>query len=79
MFSPPKTTIIKACENNQFTTWSGLTSDETKKNLSDHALATDKCHMKRQHQGLKYTKYKVKKALVTVERNRYINPLTEQE
>ena len=56
LFSPPNTTLIKACEDNQFTTWPGLTADAVKNNYPGHSPVTDKGHMKYQRQGLRSTK-----------------------
>jgi hypothetical protein len=52
LFSPPKRTLIKAIQNNQFTTWPGLTANAVQQYLPDSSPATDKGHMKRQKQGI---------------------------
>ena len=51
-FSPPKATLLKSVNNNQFVTWPGLTVKAVKKYLPELSPATDKCHMKRQKQGI---------------------------
>ena len=55
LFSPTKKTLVKAIENNQLTTWPGLTAEAVRKHLPDSAPAADKGHMKRQHKGIRYT------------------------
>ena len=50
-----------------------------KKHLLDHAPSTDKGKMKRQLQGLRSTKEKVKEALETVKMDRDIHPPMERE
>ena len=55
LFSPTKKTLVKAIENNQLTTWPGLTSDAVRKHLPDSSPATDKGHMKRQRKGIRST------------------------
>jgi hypothetical protein len=42
LFSPPKRTLIKAIQNNQFTTWPGLTAKAVQQYLPDSLPATDK-------------------------------------
>jgi len=55
LFSPTKSTLIRAIEQNHFPTWPGLTADAVKKYLPDTLPATDKGHMKRQRQGIRST------------------------
>ena len=78
LFRPPKTALIKACENNQFPTWPGLTANAVKNHFTDHAPSTDKGHMKRQRQGFQSLKEKLKEALYTVEMDIDINPVTSK-
>ena len=52
LFSQTKKTVVKAIENNQLTTWPGLTVDAVRKHLPDYAPATDKSHIKRQRKGV---------------------------
>jgi hypothetical protein len=67
LLSPPKTTLLKAVENNQLPTWPGLTTAAIKKYLPETSPATDKGHMKRQRKGLRSTKEKVQEALNIIE------------
>ena len=55
LFSPTKKTLVKAIENNQLTTWPGLSSYAVRKHLPDSSPATDKGHMKRQRKGIRST------------------------
>ena len=55
LFSSIKKTLVKSIENNQFTTWTGLTSDAMRKHLPDLSPKTDKGHMKRQRKGIRVT------------------------
>ena len=52
LFSPTKKTLVKEIENNQLTTWPGLTSYAVRKHLPESSPATDKYHMKRQCKGI---------------------------
>ena len=87
LFSPTKKTLVKAIENNQLTTWPGLTADAVRKHLPDLALATDKGHMKRHQKDLRSTtnipptqkKERIKDALEKIELERDINPPQENE
>mgnify|MGYP003325311313 CR=1 FL=1 len=79
LFSPPKRTLTKACENNQLATWPGLTAKAVKEHLPESSPATDKGHMKRQRQGLRTTKEKIKDKLDDLETDRDINPPQENE
>ena len=74
LFSPPKTTLLKAVENNQLPTWPGFTAEAIKKYLPESSPATDKGHMKRQRQGIRSTKEKVQTALETFEYEQDMNP-----
>ena len=47
LFYPPKQTLIKDIQNNQLTTWPGLTTTVVDKYLPDSSPATDKVYMKR--------------------------------
>ena len=47
LFSPTKKALVKSIENNQLTTWPGLTSDAVRKHPPDSSPATDKGHMKK--------------------------------
>ena len=48
LFSPPKQTLLKALESNQFPTWPGFMAAAVRKHLRESSPATDKGHMKRQ-------------------------------
>ena len=78
-FSPPKATLLKSVNNNQFVTWPGLTVKAVKIYLPDFSPATDKGHMKQQKQGIRSTKEKIMMALSTIETARDINPPIEKE
>ena len=67
LFWPPKKTLLKSIANNQFTTWPGLTYVAAQKYIPETAPATDKCHMKRKQQGIRYSKEKVKTELYLIE------------
>jgi hypothetical protein len=77
LFSPPKRTLIKAINNNQFSTWPGLTANAVQRYLPDSSPATDKGHMKRQKQGIRSTKTKLQAALNDIETARDMNPPRE--
>ena len=79
LFSPPKSTLIKALDNNQFPTWPGFTSAAVKKYLPESSPATDKGHMKRHKQGIRSTKPKLQANLERIETERDINPPRVQE
>jgi hypothetical protein len=80
LLSPPKKTLLKALENNQFTSWPGFTLTAVKKYLPESSPATDKGHMKRHKQGLWSTKLKgVQHELDMIEYNRDMNPPVEHE
>ena len=55
LFSPPKTTLVHALEQNYFPTWPGFTATAVKRYLPEAAPATDKGHMRRQRKGLQST------------------------
>jgi hypothetical protein len=78
LFSPPKRTLIKAIDNNQFTTWPGLTAKAVQQYLPDSSPATDKGHMKRQKQGIRSTKMKLHDKLEKIETARDMNPPQEK-
>jgi hypothetical protein len=78
LFSPPKRTLIKAINNNQFTTWPGLTAKAVQQYLLDNAPATGKGHMKRQRQGIRSTKIKLHENLEQIETERDMNPPQEK-
>ena len=63
LFRPPKRTLIKAIQNNQLTTWPGLTTTAMDKYLPYISPATEKFHMKRQRKGLRTTKDNLKQKL----------------
>ena len=48
LLCPPKQTLVKAIQNNQLSTWPGLTKTVVDKYPPDSSSATDKFHMKRQ-------------------------------
>ena len=88
LFSPTKKMLVKAIENNQLTTWPGLTAEAVRKHLPDLAPATDKGHMKCQHKVIQSTtkiplrktrKERIKDALEKIELDRDINPPQENE
>mmetsp|Transcript_13974 Transcript_13974/g.21310 ORF Transcript_13974/g.21310 Transcript_13974/m.21310 type:complete len:173 (-) Transcript_13974:96-614(-) len=54
--SPVPATWIKAIENNQYTTWPGLTAQLVRKYLPKNPIATIKGHQKYQRQGVRSTK-----------------------
>ena len=73
---------MKAIENNQLTTWPGLTAEAVRKHLPDLAPATDKGHMKRKRKGIQSTtkipltktsKERIQDALEKIEVDRDIN------
>eukprot|EP00978_Attheya_sp_CCMP212_P034584 scaffold145516_cov59-Attheya_sp.AAC.1 len=74
LFCPPKRTLIKAIQNNQLSTWPGLTAEAVTKYLPDSCPATDKGHMKRQAKGIRSTKTKINEALSMIEYERDIHP-----
>jgi hypothetical protein len=55
LFSPPKSTLIHALEQNYFPTWPGFTAAAVKQYLPDAAPATDKGQMQQQRKGLRST------------------------
>ena len=61
LFSPPKSTLIRAIQQNHFPTWPGFTADAVRKYLPNNSPATDKGHMKRQRQGIRSTTRATKK------------------
>ena len=67
LFCPPKSTLLKAIRNNQLAMWPGLTAEAVEKYLPESCPATDKGHMKRQQNGIRSTKQKIKKALNIIE------------
>ena len=73
-FSPPKQTLLKATNNKQFSTWPGFTVREVQKYLPDLAPEKDKGHTKRQKQGIRSTKDKIKTALYILKTNRDLQP-----
>ena len=73
-FSPPKQTLLKAINNKQFSTWPGLTPRAVQKYLPDSAPAIDKGHIKRQKQGIRSTREKIKTVFDILETNRYLRP-----
>ena len=79
LLSPPKTTLLKAIDNNQLPTWPGLTTNAVKRYLPETSPATDKGHMKRQRKGLRSTKEKVATALNSIEYERDMHPPLEKE
>ena len=58
LFSPPKSTLVHALEQNYFPTWPGFTAAAVKRYLPEDAPATDKGHMRRQRKGLRSTSRK---------------------
>ena len=62
-FSPPKQKFLKAINNKQFSIWPGLIARAFQKYLPYLVPATDKGYMKRQKQGIRSTKDKIKTAL----------------
>jgi hypothetical protein len=78
LFSPPKRNLIKAINNNQFTTWPGLTAKAVQQYLPDASPVTDKGHMKRQKQGIRTTKMNIQEALDKIETARDMNPPHEK-
>jgi hypothetical protein len=79
LFSPTKRTLLHAIENKQLTTWPGLTTRAVQKYLPDSAPATDKGHMKRQKQGIRSTRQKLRAELDKIETARDMHPPQEQE
>ena len=55
LFSPPKSTLVHAIEQNYFPTWPGFTAAAVKRYLPETSPATDKGHMRRQRKGLRST------------------------
>ena len=83
LFSPTKKTLVKSIENNQLTTWPGLTAEAVCNHLPELAPSTDKGHMKRQRKGIlsttkipltKTKKERIKDALEKIELEHDINP-----
>ena len=62
LFSPPKRTLVKALENDQFPT-RPFSKEAVKKYVPNHSPAADKGSMKRQQQGLGSTKETVRAIL----------------
>lgn len=56
-FSPATSTLIKAIENNHFTTWPGLTTNNVKKHLTK-SIATTKGHLDQERKNKQSTKPK---------------------
>ena len=88
LFSPSKKTLVKAIENNQLTTWSGITAEAVRKHQNDSEPATDKGHIKHQRKGIlsttntplsKTRKERINYALKKIELDRHINPPQENE
>jgi hypothetical protein len=79
LFSPPKRTLLKALENNQFPIWPRFMATAVRKYLPESSPATDKGHMKRQRQGIQSTKVKVSKELNRIKYDRCMNPPKEQK
>ena len=93
LFSPTKTTLLKAIQNNQLITWLGLTTTAVKQNLPTLAPSIDKGHMSRQQQGIRSTRAdtqtalknkrdinkKIQAALEEIETKWDINPPMEKE
>ena len=75
LFCPPKATLIKAIENNQLATWSGLKAEAVIKYLPDSCTATDKGYMKRQQKGIR----SMQVALEMIEYQECMNPPKEKE
>ena len=74
LFSPSKLTLIKAINNNQFASWSGLTAAAVNKYLPDSIPATDKGHMKRQKKGIRLTTDKMTIEMGESKTQQCINP-----
>ena len=79
LFYPPKQTLIKDIQNNQLTTWPGLTTTVVDKYLPDSSPATDKVYMKRQRKGLRTTQDTLKEKLEVIDMERDIHPPVERE
>ena len=77
--SPPKSTLLKALQKNQFSTWPGFTKAAVEKCLPTSSPAADKGHMKRQRQGIRSTKPKLTAALEDIKYQRDMHPPLEQE
>ena len=73
LFCPTKRTLIKAINNNQFTTWPGLTGHVTTKYLQD-APTTEKGHVKRLRQGIRSTKTKIEDSQINNAIQEDMNP-----
>ena len=71
--STSKQTLIKAIEK-KFSTWTGFTSRAVQKYIPDSAPETDKGHIKRQKQGIRSTKEKIKTVLESTETDRDLQP-----
>ena len=87
-FHPNKTDLVKAIENKQLTTWSGLTATSVQNHLPESSTANDKGNMKRQHKGIRSTmkipgskthKERIRVALEKIETEQDINPQKENE
>ena len=78
LFCPPKRTLLKAINNNQLTTWLGLTTAAVEEYLPDHAPSTDKGHMRRQRKGIRSTREEAAKALFAIETERDFCPPMEK-
>jgi len=79
LFSPPKRTLLKVLEINQFTMWPRLTKEAVRKYLPESSPATDEGHMKRQHQCIQSTQEKVKNKVERIEYEHCMNPPQERE
>ena len=79
-FSLPKRNLIKAIENNQFSTWTGFTLRAVHKYLPYSSPATYKGHTKIQKQGILSVKNKIKESLESIktEQDPHLSKETEK-
>ena len=75
----PNKQSIKAIQQNQLTTWPGLTETAVDKYIPDISPSTNKGHMKRQRNGIKMTQDNMKDKLEVFGVERDIQPPIERD